>query len=66
MEVVMAFAKKSIGMTRPVAVHLEDKPAVSVPGSKEIPSLGEERGGKVWDGDKWVPKSEWEAAQASR
>ena len=62
----MAFVKKSISMTRPVTVHLEDKPVVSVPGPKEIPSLGEERGGKVWDGEKWVPKSEWEAAQASR
>lgn len=61
----MAFSKKSIGMTRPVPVQLENKPEVSVPGAQETPALGEERGGKVWDGDKWVSKSEWEAGQAS-
>lgn len=61
----MAFSKKSIGMTRPVPVQLDGKPDATVPGVQEVPAIGEERGGKVWNGDKWVPKNEWEAAQAS-
>lgn len=63
----MAFQKKSISMTRPVPVTIEGKSGIiaSVPGSEEVPSIGEERRGRVWDGEKWVPKSEWEALQAS-
>jgi hypothetical protein len=62
----MAFSKTSISMTRPVPVSLGDKPEVTVPGSQEVPTVGEEKGGKVWDGEKWVPKSEWEASRASQ
>ncbi len=61
----MAFSKKSISMTRPVPVQLEDKPEVTLPGTREVPAVGEEKEGKVWDGVKWVPKNEWEASQAS-
>lgn len=62
----MAFSKTSISMTRPVPVPLGDKSEVTVPGSEKVPAVGEERGGKVWDGEKWVPKNEWEASQASK
>lgn len=63
----MAFQKKSISMTRPVAVTLEEKSGTIayIPGSEEVPSVGDEKNGRVWDGEKWVPKTEWEASQAS-
>ena len=40
--------------------------AVSQPKSVELPTIGEERDGKVWDGGKWVTKAEWEAKQAGK
>jgi hypothetical protein len=48
----MAFTKTSVGLTAPKAV---DSP---------IPSVGEEKEGKVWDGEKWVTKEEWDSSQA--
>jgi hypothetical protein len=29
-----------------------------------LPRIGEEKEGQVWDGDKWVSKSDWEASVA--
>ena len=48
----MAFRKTSIGLTPPTPV---DSP---------IPREGDEKDGKIWDGDKWVLKSDWEASNA--
>ena len=63
----MAFSKKSISMTRPVAVILDSSSGIvtTVPGSERVPSIGDEKEDKVWDGEKWISKNEWEARQAS-
>lgn len=63
----MAFQKKSISITRPAPIPLAGKAGITatIPGYEEVPSVGEEREGQVWDGEKWVLKSEWEALQAS-
>lgn len=47
----MAFKKTSVGLTAPTPVD-------------PLPHIGDEKDGKVWDGEKWVSKAEWEAAQA--
>jgi hypothetical protein len=47
----MAFKKTSVGLTAPTPVD-------------PLPHIGDEKDGKVWDGEKWVSKVEWEAAQA--
>jgi len=63
----MAFKKTSISMTRPVAVTLEEKSGTiaHVPSFEEVPSVGDEKNNRVWNGEKWVSKTEWEASQAS-
>ena len=48
----MAFIKTGIALSQPKPV--------------ELPTIGEERDGKVWDGEKWVTKAEWEAKQAGK
>jgi hypothetical protein len=48
----MAFKKTSISVTPPKQVDLP------------LPQIGEEKDGLVWDGEQWIPKAEWEAAQA--
>lgn len=48
----MPFFKTSVALT-PSRLH----PA---PGNR----VGEEREGKVWDGEKWVSREAWEAAEA--
>jgi hypothetical protein len=62
----MPFVKKSISMTQPTPVSLGEGREVSVPGFQEAPRVGEEKQGKVWDGEKWIPKAEWDLLQASR
>lgn len=48
----MAFTKTSVGVTAPQPVE------------PDLPRIGEEKDGKVWDGEQWVLKAEWEALQA--
>lgn len=47
----MAFTKTSIAFRTPRPVEAT------------TPTVGEERDGKVWDGEKWIEKAEWEARQ---
>lgn len=49
----MAFIKTGIAVSRPKPVDVDV-------------AIGEERDGKVWDGEKWVTKAEWEAKQAGK
>jgi hypothetical protein len=51
----MAFNKTGISVTQPQVVVLEEKLTLKV---------GDERDGKVWDGEKWVSKAEWEARES--
>lgn len=44
----MAFVKTSVAVKPPTPVKLHPPPEV-----------GDIRDGKVWDGEKWVPESEW-------
>ena len=53
----MAFIKTGIALSQPKTVDIASNVAISV---------GEERDGKVWDGEKWVTKAEWEAKQAGK
>jgi hypothetical protein len=48
----MAFTKTSIGITSPTPVE------------SPVPRRGDEKEGQVWDGEKWISKSDWEAANA--
>jgi hypothetical protein len=50
----MAFVKTGIAVN----------PAKIVP--EEAVQVGTEKDGKVWDGEKWVTKAEWEAKQAGK
>jgi hypothetical protein len=43
----MAFTKTGIGFAPIKTVDM-------------MPEIGEERDGQVWDGEKWVSKTEWE------
>ena len=47
----MAFSKTGDALTQPEEVH--------------VPRVGEEKDGRVWDGERWVSKAEWEKQQAS-
>jgi hypothetical protein len=47
----MAHTKTGISVTPPIPV---DPPP---------PVVGEERGGEVWDGEKWITPEEWEKIQ---
>jgi hypothetical protein len=51
----MAFTKTSIAFRPPKRVEAAPPPEV-----------GEERDGKVWDGDGWVTKAEWEARETPK
>jgi len=48
----MAFTKTGIAVTPPQRVEIP-RPLT--------PEVGEERDGEVWDGEKWIPKTQWEA-----
>lgn len=51
-EKIMAFMKRSVGVTRPTPVE---------PNSMLSPEIGDTKDGKVWDGEKWVTEEEWKA-----
>ena len=53
----MAFLKTGIAAN--VNVVRGDHPLYSTAG--QAPVLGEEKAGLVWDGEHWIPKSEWDA-----
>ena len=48
----MAFRKTSVGVTPPKPVDLPP------------PTVGDVKDGKVWDGEKWIPESEWKETQS--
>jgi hypothetical protein len=50
----VAFIKTGIAVSKPKLVNANTA------------AVGEERDGKVWDGEKWVTKAEWEAKQAGK
>jgi len=56
----MAFLKTGIAAN--VNVVRGDHPLYSTAG--QAPVLGEEKAGLVWDGEHWIPKSEWETRRA--
>jgi len=51
----MAFIKTGIAFNKPRAVT-----DISTLHTAFSPQIGEEKDGNVWDGEKWVPKAEWE------
>jgi len=53
----MAMTKTGIAFRRPVQVYL--------PPTKS-PEVGEERNGRVWDGERWVSPEDWERVQRDR
>lgn len=42
-------------------IGLPVSPPVSI--EPPPPVVGEERGGRIWDGEKWVSPKEWEESQ---
>jgi len=50
----MAFVKTSVAYSAP---NLFPRNTPSIPGHPEV---GEEKEGRIWDGEKWVPKVEWD------
>ena len=48
----MAFRKTSVGVTPPKPVDLPP------------PTVGEMKDGMVWDGEKWIPESDWKEAKS--
>jgi hypothetical protein len=51
----MAFTKTSIAFSPPRRIE-----------SIKPPKIGDEREGKVWDGEDWVDKAEWESRQTRK
>ncbi len=50
----MAFLKTSVAYSAPTLVSGS---STSIPGHPEV---GEEREGRIWDGEKWISKVEWD------
>jgi len=53
MKIEAPMAHTKIGLPVSPPVSIEPPP----------PVVGEERGGRIWDGEKWVSPKEWEESQ---